>query len=136
MVVVQFVISVSLIAGTFLIYRQLDYINNKDLGIDNKDLAVIALRDRSMMRNYKTLKAEIQNLPGVLNVTGSSAYLGNYQQRRGFFPEGSQDRRQAGMPAFCQPASRVLPQRRGSVARDPLGRSEKNRQRPFIGSLS
>ena len=32
MVVVQFVISVSLIAGTFLIYRQLDFINNKDLG--------------------------------------------------------------------------------------------------------
>jgi len=91
MVVLQFVISVSLIAGTFLIYRQLDYINNKDLGIENKDLAVIALRDRSMMQNYKTLKAEMQNLPGVLNVTGSSAYLGNFQQRRGFFPEGGTD---------------------------------------------
>ncbi len=88
MVVVQFVISVSLIAGTFLIYRQLDYINNKNLRIDNKDLAVIALRDRTMMQNYKTLKAEMQNLPGILDVTGSSAYLGNFQQRRGFFPEG------------------------------------------------
>jgi putative ABC transport system permease protein len=91
MVVVQFVISVSLIAGTFLIYRQLDFINNKDLGINNKDLAVIALRDRSMTQNYKTLKAEMQNLPGVLDVTGSSAYLGNFEQRRGFFPEGGTD---------------------------------------------
>ncbi len=91
MVVVQFVISVSLIAGTFLIYRQLDYINNKDLGVDNRDLAVIALRDRIMTQNYKTLKAEMQNLPGVLDVTGSSAYLGNFEQRRGFFPEGGTD---------------------------------------------
>ena len=33
----------------------------------------------------------MQNLPGVLDVTGSSAYLGNFEQRRGFFPEGGTD---------------------------------------------
>jgi len=88
MVVVQFIISVFLIAGTLLIYRQISYINNKDLGIDNKNLAVIALRNRSMTQNYSSLKAEMENLPGVLEVTGSSSYLGNFQQRRGFYPEG------------------------------------------------
>jgi len=30
----------------------------------------------------------MKNLPGVIDVTGSSSYLGNFQQRRGFYPEG------------------------------------------------
>ncbi|MCD4730148.1 MAG: FtsX-like permease family protein, partial [Bacteroidales bacterium] len=88
MVIIQFVISVFLVAGTLLIYRQLNYIQNKDLGIEKENIVVVALRNRSMIEHYKTLKAEIQNLPGVLEATGSSAYLGNFQQRMGFFPEG------------------------------------------------
>lgn len=88
MVVTQFIISIFLIAGTLLIYRQLDYINNKDLGIDNKNLVVVSLRNSDMMKNYNSLKAEMKNLPGVIDVTGSSSYLGNFQQRRGFYPEG------------------------------------------------
>jgi len=88
MVIVQFVISIFLIAGTLLIYQQLSYIQNRNLGIDKDNIAVIAMRDRSMLQGYKSLKAEMQNIPGVLDVTGSSAYLGNFQQRMGFFPEG------------------------------------------------
>jgi len=88
MVVTQFVISMFLIAGTLLIYQQLNYINNKDLGIDNKNLVVVSLRNSDMTKNYMSLKAEMKNLPGVMDVTGSSSYLGNFQQRRGFYPEG------------------------------------------------
>ncbi|MEZ5198583.1 MAG: ABC transporter permease, partial [Bacteroidales bacterium] len=47
MVVTQFVISIFLVAATLLIYRQLDYMNNKDLGIDNKNLVIVALRNNS-----------------------------------------------------------------------------------------
>ncbi len=88
MVITQFIISIFLIAGTLLIYRQLNYINNKDLGIDNKNLVVVSLRNSAMTKNYMSLKAEMKNLPGVIDVTGSSSYLGNFQQRRGFYPEG------------------------------------------------
>jgi len=88
MVITQFIISIFLIAGTLLIYQQLNYINNKDLGIDNKNLVVVSLRNNSMTQNYSSLKAEMKNLPGVIDVTGSSSYLGNFQQRRGFYPEG------------------------------------------------
>jgi len=88
LVVIQFMISVFLLAGTFLINQQLIYIQNKDLGIDQKNIVVISLRNKNMIDNYNSLKAEMSNLPGVLNVTGSSAYLGQFQQRRGFFEEG------------------------------------------------
>lgn len=88
MVITQFIISIFLIAGTLLIYQQLDFINDKDLGIDNKNLVVVSLRNSNMTKNYSSLKAEMKNLPGVIDVTGSSSYLGNFQQRRGFYPEG------------------------------------------------
>ncbi|MCF8369714.1 MAG: ABC transporter permease [Bacteroidales bacterium] len=88
MVVIQFMISVFLISGTLLIYQQLNYINKKDLGIDQNDIVVISLRDSKMLENYSTLKAELANIPGVYNLTGASSYLGNFQQRRGFYPEG------------------------------------------------
>ena len=91
MVTIQFIISVFLVASTLLIFRQLKYMNDKDLGIDNKSLVIIALRSSSMTTNYNSLKAEMKNLPGVLDVTGSSSYLGNFQQRRGFYPEGGND---------------------------------------------
>lgn len=88
LVVVQFVISVFLLAGTLLINRQLNYIDNKDLGVDQKDVVVLSLRSSSMAAQYETAKAEMENVPGVLDATGSSAYLGQFQQRRGFYKEG------------------------------------------------
>jgi putative ABC transport system permease protein len=91
MVILQFIISIFLVSITLLIYRQLSYMHNKDLGINIKNTVIIALRHISMTANYNSLKAEIKNLPGVLDVTGSSSYLGNFQQRRGFYPEGGDD---------------------------------------------
>jgi putative ABC transport system permease protein len=87
-VVIQFVISIFLITATLLIHRQLNFLSNKDLGVDIHDVVVIPLRNSQMISRYQTLKGEIKNIPGVMDVTGSSAYLGNLQQRRGFYPEG------------------------------------------------
>lgn len=88
LVVVQFVISVFLLAGTFLINQQLNYMEEKDLGLDQGNIVVLSLRNRTMIDNYTALKAEMGNLPGVHDLTGSSAYLGQFEQRMGFYPEG------------------------------------------------
>lgn len=89
LVVAQFMIAVFLLSGTFLINRQLNFLQGKDLGIDQNNIAVISLRDRTMVENYSMLKSELSNVPGVTDVTGSSAYLGNFQQRMGFYKQGS-----------------------------------------------
>lgn len=88
LVVFQFLISVFLVSGTILIYRQLEYMQNKNLGVEKENIVVISLRNKKMTSNYESLKAELSGLPGVINITGSSAYLGNLQQRMGFFAEG------------------------------------------------
>lgn len=88
MVTVQFAISVFLIFSTLVIYSQLHFIENKNLGFNKENLMIVPLRTPAMVAKYKTVKGEIGNLPGVVAVSASSSYLGNFQQRQGYYPEG------------------------------------------------
>jgi len=89
MVVLQFAISVFLIFGTLVIRNQLSFISKKDLGFVKEDLMVVPLRGPEMTTRYATIKAELLNVPGVKDVSASSAYLGNFGQRQGYYPEGN-----------------------------------------------
>ena len=67
LVVFQFSISLFLIVGTLLIYRQLHYIQTKDLGFDRSRMLVI--NGTSSIPDPVTLKKEILQLPGVTSAT-------------------------------------------------------------------
>jgi putative ABC transport system permease protein len=73
LVVFQFVISIILIFGTVVIYNQLNYIQNKDLGFNRQQVLIIqhtdALRDHAT-----TFKNELRQISGVQNAT-MSGYL-------------------------------------------------------------
>jgi len=84
----QFAISVFLIFSTLIIYRQLHFIENKNLGFDKENLMIVPLRTPAMISKYKTIRGELQNIQGVAEVSASSGYLGNFQQRQGYYPEG------------------------------------------------
>ncbi len=88
MVVLQFVISVFLIISTIVVYRQITFLGNKDLGINPKSILVIPLREAKIRNDYQSIKAEFQNISGVKAVTSSSRALGSFNQRRSFLPEG------------------------------------------------
>lgn len=73
MVVFQFFISIFLIIGTMVIYNQLKYIQNKDLGY-NRD-HVLIIKDTWLLGNKdKDFRDEIKQLPGVKNAS-LSGYL-------------------------------------------------------------
>jgi len=88
MLVLQFIISVFLICSTIIVYRQLNYIQTKDIGINKSNLITIAMREAKVRENYETIKAEFANISGVNAVTSSSRALGYFNQRMGFLPEG------------------------------------------------
>jgi putative ABC transport system permease protein len=69
LVVVQFACSVSLIIGTLVIYRQLNYIRHKDLGYDKSH--VFSFELGRMRGAYETAKTELLGLAGVQGVSGS-----------------------------------------------------------------
>jgi putative ABC transport system permease protein len=88
MVIVQFIISIFLLSGTWLIQKQINYLNTKDLGFQKDNIVVLALRNSEMINSYPTLKNELVKISGVGGVSASSAYVGSFNQRRGFYLDG------------------------------------------------
>ena len=73
---------VGLIAGTMIVYQQLSYMQNRDLGVNINQTLVInspgVVADRNNYPSqYKTFKTEIQRHPSVKKVTASSDIPGN-----------------------------------------------------------
>ncbi|MEE9168447.1 MAG: ABC transporter permease [bacterium] len=73
LVVWQFAISISLIIGTLLIYRQIDYMKNKHLGFE-KDQKLILPVYRG--ENFEAIKREFLNHPSITGATASSSIPG------------------------------------------------------------
>lgn len=73
LVVFQFATSIILIVGTIVVYRQLHYIQTKNLGY-NKDEVLIVDRTYSLNDNINAFKNDVLALPGVESGT-LSAYL-------------------------------------------------------------
>jgi putative ABC transport system permease protein len=73
LVVFQFVISIILIASTIIIYSQLAYIRNRDIGFNRKQVLVIN-GTGSLGKQVDAFKEELLHLKGVQAIT-SSGYL-------------------------------------------------------------
>lgn len=71
LVVFQFAISTLLIVGTAVIYAQLDYVLNKNLGLDKENLVAIRLGS-SFGERLDTYRAEINKIPEVSAIAASS----------------------------------------------------------------
>ena len=68
LVVFQFAISIFLIIGTTVIYNQLKYIRNKDLGY-NRDHVLVVQNVWTLGNGAKAFKQEVKRLAGVQNAT-------------------------------------------------------------------
>lgn len=71
LVVFQFVISIILIIGTLVIYRQMHYMRNTDLGYNHERIIHTQLlrMDRETISKYHTFKNELLNNPNILNAS-------------------------------------------------------------------
>jgi putative ABC transport system permease protein len=88
LVVFQFAISVTLIICTILIQGQLSFMKKMDLGFDKENVVVIPLMNNDLRSKTKEMRAELINLPNVLDVTASSAVPCRGFTSNGYFPEG------------------------------------------------
>jgi putative ABC transport system permease protein len=88
LVIFQFAISVVLIIGTIVIYRQLDYVKNARLGFDKERVVVLPGLQDVLATSYDTLRSELGNVPSVTGVGVSSRVPGRGINKSVFFPEG------------------------------------------------
>lgn len=64
LVVLQFGLSILMIIGTLAVYRQVEYLNNKDMGFQREQLLIFPMRTK-MFDNPENTRAEFANTPGV-----------------------------------------------------------------------
>ena len=86
LVIIQFAISVTLIAGTIIIKNQLDYMQEKNLGFKKEQLLIIQKPHIAgfMQGKVEAIKNEFLKNPNVLNVSNSSRLFENGIPGNGF----------------------------------------------------
>ena len=88
LVVVQFVISITLIIGTMIMLDQLRYMKEKDLGFDKEHVVIIPIFDDDITKNLESIRNELKSLSGVIDVSSASEVPGNYPDYSAYVPEG------------------------------------------------
>lgn len=95
LVVFQFSISIFLIIGTLVIYNQLQYIQNKDLGY-NRDHVLSIANVNSLGNAAKTFKQAVKSLAGVKNASiGEALPTWNYGNNETIFKDKVPDQKRA-----------------------------------------
>lgn len=89
LVVFQFTISICLIAGTFVIQRQIKFIQTKNLGFQRENVVVI--NRFGQLENPETFRKEVLKVPGVLEAGSTSTMPGNSFFGVQFTPEGKSE---------------------------------------------
>ena len=79
LVVFQFTVSIVLIAGTIIVYRQLAFVNQRDLGFQKDQMLIINFEgDDQVEQHIETIKTAIAGQPGVVSVAASRAVPGEF----------------------------------------------------------
>ena len=78
LVVFQFVLSIVLITSIIIIYSQLNYIKNKDLGFDKKQKLIFNFYTDAAQKKMAALSNDFKELPEVQGIGMSNFYLGQF----------------------------------------------------------
>ena len=79
LVVFQFTISVVMIIGTIVLFRQIQYVSNKDLGFTKELLLVVDINSGDVRKNAQTIKNEISKIATVKNTSVMSRVPGEWK---------------------------------------------------------
>jgi len=72
LVIIQFTVSIILITSTIVIYNQLHFVRNTELGYNKEQLLVLPIFEQEIKSRYEILKTEFLQNPGISGVTATS----------------------------------------------------------------
>ena len=88
--VFQFTVSILLIVGTLIMYRQINFMLTKDVGF-NKEQLIIINRADVLGTKRKAFKETVKNIPGVINITSSTSVPNRVENTNGYGIEGRKE---------------------------------------------
>ncbi|MGY2131552.1 ABC transporter permease [Hymenobacter sp. HD11105] len=77
LIVIQFALSVFLIVCAFVVFKQVSYLHNKDLGFNRDQIMFFPMRGENMTKQYETFKNELQQVPGVVSTSIGYGFPGD-----------------------------------------------------------
>ena len=82
LVVTQFAISIIILVATVVVYKQLNYMRNQDLGFKKDHMLVIDFHfDERILEHTETVKRQLQEIPGVTFASIGSAVPGRANRK-------------------------------------------------------
>lgn len=91
LVIGQFAISLILIIGTLVVYSQLEYMQNKDLGFD-KDQVLIIRNSESLETQQETFRKELLKIKGISSASITTNYPSEADFTDFYHPQNSSDK--------------------------------------------
>jgi putative ABC transport system permease protein len=76
LVIFQFAISIILIFGTIIIYKQVHHLKTKELGFNKENIVTIPIQDQNTLRKYPLIKDEISKDARIKSITAASGVPG------------------------------------------------------------
>jgi putative ABC transport system permease protein len=91
LVVIQFAISIAMIAGTAVLYKQMRYVQNRNLGFEKDNVVSFYVYDRGLRKQYEVFRTELMKHPGITDLTYSSSSLHYNMAGGGAWWEGKEE---------------------------------------------
>ena len=79
LVVFQFSLSIIMVAATLVVYKQMNYVSNKNMGFNKEGLVVVDINSGKIRKDAETIKTEFSKLAQVKNVSVSSRVPGEWK---------------------------------------------------------
>jgi putative ABC transport system permease protein len=77
LVITQFALSVLLIISAIVVFNQVNYLHNKDLGFNKEQIMFFPMRGDNMFKNTEAFKNELLKVPGVSAVSIGYGFPGD-----------------------------------------------------------
>jgi putative ABC transport system permease protein len=77
LIVFQFSMSMILICASVIVFKQLNFLKNKNLGFGKEEIVIIPVKNERGMAKFETLRNELLKIDGITAVTASSNIPGH-----------------------------------------------------------
>ena len=85
LIVLQFTVSISLIIGTLVVFRQIVYVKNRPVGYEREGLLAIRMNTDDLIKHFTAIRDELKQSEAVTDITQSTnTPTGSSWQQSGF----------------------------------------------------
>ena len=91
LVVIQFTASTILIIGMIIIFLQISYLHNKDIGFEGGQVLIVPIQTDKMTQNFRNYKSIFLNNSNIISVSRASYFPGDLPSQSLFTLEGKEE---------------------------------------------